>query len=205
MQFALSSKWQVKSWSEGMATVSGFTCEEILGRNFLDDIVDRADRDVVQDQFCQVCNAKDVVREFPFNLYTKSSLHKRLLLNMFPDDDRVASDTGISIFAWHAPRSFGSAEDIVRGAVKILEEGKGEEACKKIAKEKTETPSEASTARPTLDELPDMPGVVTTPFASMGELPPLYSDGTAAIDVMDELPEIQKPDEVTPPESVDEL
>jgi len=151
-----------------MEKVSGLTCDEVLGRSFLDDIVDYDERDAVQDVFSQVYHSQKSARDFRFTLYSKGNLRRDLLLNVFPDFDKETSAACLSIYAWHAPLGrkgrMESATDVVRGAIRVLE-------CRAATSEKEDlgSDSETKTQCPSTEELPDISSMGTTPYTSVGE------------------------------------
>jgi len=164
MQFTLNSKWQVTGWNKDAETVSGFTSDEVIGRNFLDEIVDYKDLDAVQEVLCKASHDQMNVRGFSFTLYSKSAIPNKLLL-----DVSQMPAMGVSIMAKPCDQGeAASVDDVVMGAIDALE-GKAHT----LKKARTDSYSQCSTACPSLDDLPPISDFATP---SMDELPPLSEE-----------------------------
>mmetsp|Transcript_58044 Transcript_58044/g.109380 ORF Transcript_58044/g.109380 Transcript_58044/m.109380 type:complete len:176 (+) Transcript_58044:71-598(+) len=175
MQFALNSEWQITAWDKDAETVSGFTFDEVIGRNFLDDIVDFGDVDAVQRVLCKACYHQEGVRDFNFTLYSKSATPTELLLDVSPHFDQMTA-VGVSIIATHAhlieeggvAGDTSSVDDVLTGASDVLQ-GKAHA----FKRARIESISQASTGCPSMEDLPPMSSFFTP---SMEELPPVSED-----------------------------
>lgn len=98
MQFALNLRWQITAWDHTLQTESGFSRSEVLGLNFVENLVVSKDRDHVS-KILKQAYGQDDVYEFPFTLYSKSGAPIMLLLDISPVFDHANSVGGVAIFA----------------------------------------------------------------------------------------------------------
>lgn len=99
MQYALNLKWQVTAWDKALELVSGFARHEVLGRNFVEELVVSEDQHAVLEVLGHIRHSKKEVHDFAFVLYSKSGSQIKLLLDVFPYFDETKSVDGISIIA----------------------------------------------------------------------------------------------------------
>lgn len=101
MQLALNLKWQITVWDRALEIASGFTRREVLGRNFVEELVASDDQDVVLEALGDTCHGNKEVVDVAFVLYSKAGLPIKLLLDVFPYFDADKSLVGVSIAAKH--------------------------------------------------------------------------------------------------------
>jgi PAS domain S-box-containing protein len=165
MQFALDSKWQITSWSDAMEIMSGFRYEEIVGLDFVEDLIDFDRRYLVQEVLDQACRDQEGIRDFTMTFYAKNGSPINLLLNASPVYDSDHKPRAFVIIASRAPQGVhlgtSSPSKLLQGNLVSTKKSTPSDTSGATTASTTSTPN-------TSDELPAMS--VSAP-TSIDELP----------------------------------